>query len=180
MTARLWLTTTSLSACFVALLAVAVGEISPRKTSEDERLRAERLAARLNLPLSVTNSEHPVGDIRTALEGVDADPKNISSQITFFRGNEQPTTLTQAVVDLTVNHRTSQISHEVFGDLIYSNHCEFVNEVVASRVVARKADEARGPGWDVELEGLDELGRAQCLELYRLGILTSKEVLTRI
>ncbi len=180
MTGRPRLSAIALTACLVAFLAFAAEEIAHQKTTEDERLSAEHLAAGLNLPLSVTSKDHPVADIRDALNGVDIGPENISSQMTFFRGAEQSTTLTEAVVDLTVNHRTSRNLHEVYGDLIYSNHCEIANEAVTSRVVARRADEARSSGWDVDIEGLDELGRAQCRELYRLGILTSAEVLTRI
>lgn len=180
MTGRQRLSTIVLSACLVALLAVVFEETAPQKTTEAERLSAERLAVRLDLPLSATSEGYPVGNIRDALESVDVDPGRISSRMTFFRGSEQPTTLTEAVVDLVVDHRKSRNSHDVYGDLIFSNHCKIANQAVASRVVARRADEARGSGWDVGIEGLGELGRAQCRELYQLGKLTSEDVLTGI
>ena len=167
----------ALSACLVALLAAFVGEATPQTTTKDDRLRAERLADKMDLPLSVSTQDHPVDGIRAAFDSSDADPTNITSRMTFFIGEERPTTLTEAVVDLTVNHRTSQISHDVYGDLIYSNFCTITNETVTSRVVARRADEGPGRGWDVGIEGVDELGREQCHTLYQVGALTSEEVL---
>ena len=151
----------------VAFGAHMIGGSGTSAQGKEEPSKAEISAKSLDLPIYISTRKAPLFGIQERAADHSVDPKHISTQIMKIGD----ATTNSAVVDLLYNDRRG-LGELTFGDLVYSNHCRFVDGAVSAEIVQRAPDKIPFAAEKSSSGQVDSIAQMQCSALLDKGVIS--------